>query len=115
MCDPQTKPECKRQRDLREERAAKRREKYGKYGITLAEYTALFEAQSGACAICKEPPRGVRPLHIDHDHSCCASTPACGKCVRGLLCGPCNAGLGMFRDAPALLFAATDYLKGSSS
>jgi len=30
--------------------------------------------------------------------------------VRGLLCHPCNTGLGMFRDTPHLLARAIGYL-----
>jgi hypothetical protein len=28
--------------------------------------------------------------HIDHDHDCCPGSYTCGKCVRGVLCAPCN-------------------------
>lgn len=74
-----------------------------RYGITVEEYEALAVAQGNACAICRvdSPGRGGR-WHIDHDH-------ATGK-VRGLLCLSCNVGLGHFRDDPALLRAAADYV-----
>lgn len=49
-------------------------------------------------------------LVIDHDHRCCPTERACGKCVRGLLCRPCNVGLGMFKDNPELLLAAAKYV-----
>lgn len=70
-----------------------------RYGITAAQADALFAAQDGLCAICRERPAE----HVDHDH-------ASGK-VRALLCFNCNGGLGQFRDRPDLLRAAADYLE----
>ena len=72
-----------------------------KYGLTMEAYTAMLDEQGGACAICGSAPDG-RPLHVDHDHATGA--------VRGLLCGLCNAGLGNYRDDPALLAKAIAYL-----
>ncbi|MBV9293805.1 MAG: endonuclease VII domain-containing protein [Frankiales bacterium] len=69
------------------------------FGLTPEEHQALLEQQGGRCVICGATP----PTHTDHDHSTGA--------VRGLLCGPCNMGLGQFRDDPALLEAAADYLR----
>jgi len=84
-----------------------------KYGITISDYDALFEAQAGRCAICgieKEawhPGAGaagrIKFLVVDHDH-------ADGR-VRGLLCGNCNNGLGHFRDNVASLLGAIAYIK----
>lgn len=74
-----------------------------KYGVTSDQFETLRTAQGDRCAICRGEWRGKggQP-HVDHDHTTGA--------VRGLLCGPCNNGLGMFRDDPALLRAAADYL-----
>ena len=65
-----------------------------KYGMTLEDYDRLFKKQKGRCAICREKSRRG-PLHVDHDHD--------KKFVRQLLCGPCNRGLGFFRDDTRLL------------
>lgn len=81
------------------------------HSITLEQYEAMLEAQGHACAICKAPNDPKRFLHVDHDHQCCPGNHSCGKCVRSLLCYACNAGLGHFRDSPALLEKAVEYLK----
>lgn len=72
-----------------------------KYGLTLEQYQQMFENQNGKCAICQEEEKG-RLLPVDHDHSN-------GK-VRGLLCGNCNRGLGLFKDNKDLLQKAANYL-----
>jgi hypothetical protein len=70
-----------------------------RYRITAAEYDAMLAAQDGLCACCRER----RAEHVDHDH-------VHGN-VRGLLCSCCNQGLGSFRDDPAHLRSAIDYLE----
>lgn len=67
-----------------------------KHGLELEEFVAMVQALDGRCEACGEiPPRRNphRPtgLVIDHDHDCCPGNRSCGKCVRGLLCIPCNA------------------------
>lgn len=77
------------------------------YGITHADYEALLESQGGACAICgATSPRKTNKKHFSVDH--CHDT---GK-VRGILCDPCNNGLGRFNDDPQLLRSALEYLEG---
>jgi hypothetical protein len=73
-----------------------------KYGLTLAQYDAMLEAQGGVCAICRQPRPEERTLHVDHDHETGA--------IRGLLCFTCNNALGNFRDEPELFHAAAQYL-----
>lgn len=80
-----------------------------KYGVRQEQYDALLAVQGGVCAICRRPPEKLR-LAVDHDHGCCSGQRSCGKCVRGLLCGPCNTAIGSLRDDPALLAAASKYL-----
>ncbi len=70
------------------------------YAITVEQYAALLAYQSGACVGCGTTERAAgKALVVDHDHDCCPypaeagyALRACGKCVRGLLCGPCNLG-----------------------
>ena len=65
------------------------------YGISLAEYDRIKEAQGGSCPICLRA-RGVSaPLKVDHDHTL-EGTVAPRDTVRGLLCGRDNNRLGWF-------------------
>lgn len=85
-----------------------------KYGLPPDQYWKMFHDQGGVCAVCGEPPGGdgrFKRLSVDHDHACCPGAESCGKCVRGLLCRPCNFGLGGFRDRVELLHAAEAYLR----
>jgi hypothetical protein len=70
-----------------------------KYGISLKQYYAMYEAVEGQCEICMEP---LPLLQVDHDHGT-------GE-VRGLLCSPCNRGLSNFRDDVDRLASAAKYL-----
>lgn len=80
-----------------------------RYGITVAQYEEMYEDQFGLCAGCAEP-RDV--LFIDHKHACCPSrTQGCGRCVRGLLCSPCNFTVGHARDSPSRLRQLAAYLE----
>ena len=83
-----------------------------KYGIDLLQYSQMFMAQNGKCAICGSDYGGHRngeqkALAVDHDHKT-------GK-VRGLLCEPCNQGLGKFRDDQNIVLEAFHYLKKHAS
>lgn len=79
-----------------------------RYGLTVAEYDALVEAQDGRCAICLDPLTDTPA--VDHDHACCGSAKACSKCVRGLLCLMCNSGIGYLRDSAEIVGRAHEYL-----
>jgi hypothetical protein len=70
------------------------------YGITPEEHQRMVASQDGMCLICLEKPRR---LNVDHDHTT-------GK-IRGMLCTTCNSGLGHFKDNPALLRLAIEYLE----
>lgn len=64
----------------------------------------MFDQQNGRCAICEsaDPGAGKSRFAVDHDH-------VTGR-VRGLLCNPCNKGLGMFQDSPMRLKRAAEYV-----
>ncbi|WP_041795234.1 endonuclease VII domain-containing protein [Modestobacter italicus] len=70
-----------------------------RYGISAQEADLMLAAQGGLCAVCRVAPA----VHVDHDHATDA--------VRELLCFNCNGGLGQFRDDPAVLRAAADYVE----
>lgn len=74
-----------------------------KYGISPEQYLQMYQEQGGKCKICgKELPDGEY-LHIDHNKDT-------GE-VRGLLCGKCNRGLGIFDELPENFIKAVEYLK----
>jgi hypothetical protein len=74
------------------------------YGLTLEERDALFEEQGRVCAVCgSDEPGSKHDWHVDHCHVTGA--------VRGILCHHCNTALGNFKDDPAILLAAVDYLR----
>jgi hypothetical protein len=74
-----------------------------KYGITIEQFTELLWQQGGRCACCTVLLVGTqRRLAVDHCHRT--------GMVRGILCHPCNLGLGQFSDQPNLLAAAKSYL-----
>lgn len=74
-----------------------------KYGITVADYEAMIEAQDGLCAICRGKHRGSGGrLHVDHCHDS-------GK-VRGLLCGPCNTAIGLLDHDEGRVRQVIEYL-----
>lgn len=82
-----------------------------KYGITVAEYDAMNEAQKGLCYLCGKPEKrtiwGKIPrLSVDHNH-------ATGQ-VRRLLCYDCNQGIGLFKEDTALLARVIAYLNSFS-
>lgn len=72
------------------------------YGISVSDYEAMLEEQGGVCAICGGEEDHFS-LSVDHCHDT--------GIIRGLLCNPCNRGLGYFRDKPELLKKAVAYLE----
>lgn len=81
------------------------------YSLSPEAYDAIQAAQGGKCAICQRATGRTKRLAVDHDHRCCAGRASCGRCIRGLLCGPCNRMLGHVRDDPMALRRAAVYLE----
>lgn len=80
-----------------------------KYKITVHQYNQLVERQSSSCAVCRTV---TGKLQVDHDHECCpGKNTTCGKCIRGLLCGPCNQSLGLVADNKVILTSMIQYLR----
>lgn len=73
------------------------------FGLTPEMFQEMLDAQGGGCAICGGLERKGHALSVDHCH-------ATGK-VRGLLCGNCNRGLGLYKDNPERLIKAAEYLR----
>lgn len=87
------------------------------YGISFEDYEQLRDSQNNLCAACgkAETVTGkngvVKWLAVDHDRTCCPGPRSCGKCIRGLLCGHCNTGIGKLGDNLEGLLKAVAYLE----
>lgn len=85
------------------------------------DFEDLLESQGGRCLVCKtSDPSGVAGKGrdgwaVDHDHDCCPGKGSCGRCVRGILCHPCNVGLGFLNDSRERVQALLDYLASSTN
>lgn len=71
-----------------------------KYGMSLQDYEDMVSEQDSTCLICEEH---VGKLLVDHCHES-------GE-VRGLLCSPCNTGIGHLREDVKILEKAIEYLR----
>lgn len=115
----------RRAKETPEERAL-RVLKYTLYNhrMTMEQYTALRLAQADRCGACKEPLRFGEPraVTVDHDPRCCqyeglgtkrtkGMPISCGKCVRALLCGPCNRAVGFLERYPQRLHMWIEYVR----
>lgn len=78
-----------------------RRHRRVTYGLSQEQFDELQAKQEGACAICHKP--FTKRICVDHDHETGA--------VRGLLCNPCNSGIGNLQDSIENLEAAIRYLR----
>ncbi len=74
------------------------------YGINLAEFEEMNEAQGGACKICSKTTTKV--LRVDHNRKT--------HVVRELLCNPCNLMIGLAQESPETLRSGAEYLEKHS-
>lgn len=76
-----------------------------KYGLTIEQVDQMLSGQGGACAICRRTEPGGRwgTFVVDHCHKT-------GR-VRGLLCDPCNRGIGFLKEDPERIRRAAHYLE----
>lgn len=75
-----------------------------KFGLT--DEQAEWVAAAHVCDLCGSD-RGARKLVVDHCHDTGIN--------RGVLCSNCNVALGQFKDDPALMRRAADYIERGGS
>lgn len=74
-----------------------------KYGLTLAAFDALFNAQGRVCRCCgSSDPKYKYGWCVDHDH-------VTGE-IRGIVCHDCNVGIGRLGDTLEGVQRAVIYL-----
>lgn len=77
----------------------------GRYSVEPDQLLYMIREQEERCAICKDfLPSNTYKICIDHDHKT--------KKIRGLLCRPCNLGLGHLKDDLYRVKNAVKYLEG---
>lgn len=69
---------------------------WSRYRLRHDNFLQMLKDQNGKCPLCDNLLK--EDYAIDHDHSCCSGRNSCGKCIRGVLCGPCNRALGFFEN-----------------
>lgn len=78
-----------------------------RHGLTAEVLDAMIGRYQGKCWICKKRDGVV----VDHDHFCCNTKDgSCGKCVRGILCRPCNTAIAILGDDEVGITNALDYI-----
>lgn len=82
-----------------------------RHNLSQSAYEEKMIKQNFSCAICCDRFKDIAGVRIDHSHACCPRQGSCGKCVRGILCQPCNVLLGASRENPETLRSAIKYLE----
>lgn len=88
------------------------RKRANTYGLTPQQLHDLLAP--GVCAACGTSEPGFHGWAVDHDHRCCPGKRACGSCVRGILCQPCNIALGVVNDDLHMLRSLVTYIERTS-
>lgn len=73
--------------------------------MSVSDFSVIWDKAGGRCQICSsllDISGGSSGYAIDHNH-------ATGD-VRGLLCPPCNKGIGHLKDSPYIIKKALEYL-----
>lgn len=99
-----------RKRNLEQRRAYEKKSQLKKkYGLTVEKFDEMLEAIDWKCPVCfreltADPSKhGNNTANVDHCHTT-------GK-VRGILCNPCNVGIGQLGDDLGRLERAVTYLR----
>ncbi len=85
-------------------RVAYRRQWLRRYGLTVEQYENMLAAQGNRCRCCPHIFDKTRSGRANVDH--CHRT---GK-VRAILCGSCNAALGMAKENATILRALANFI-----
>ena len=78
---------------------------FRRYGITEQEYSYMYKAQCGKCAICTSENSSNGRLAVDHNHKT--------GMIKGLLCTYCNSAIGQFNDSIKNIKKSIEYLERS--
>lgn len=78
-----------------------------KFGITVAERDEMLARQSGKCLICETTKPNGKGWCVDHDHTTLR--------IRGILCAPCNAFIGLAKERIDVLERAINYIEASNA
>jgi Recombination endonuclease VII len=83
-----------------------------RFRLSVEAYEAISKLQNHKCLGCEKHRDEIGLLVVDHDHNCCPDrNKTCGKCIRGLLCAPCNNALGLVKNNASTLRNLAQYLE----
>lgn len=100
---PYKDPEYKKKWYLKNKENITHQNRLLTYGISKEAFECMFMAQKSRCKICGSQEHKGKNWNLDHDKKT--------GLIRGILCMPCNFGLGYFQDNTEFLKSAIVYLK----